>query len=213
AAYPQGQTSMLMAMKEFGMTIFESQEYAQRNRTNHEYVWDLYRTYLMRDANEDQDGWNFWTGVCGTYGRDAVRQAFDESDEFHNIVAALSASGNPSSAVASLATAQVDPFNQSGNQIQARDCEWSVPIVSLPGRAGLDLGLSLSYSSLVWTRSGPYTYFDRDNGFPSPGFRLGFASVQRPVFNAQTARNAYLLITAPGQPVELPHLATPNLYE
>jgi len=212
AAYPQGQTSLLMAMKEFGMTIFESNEYAQRNRTNHEYVWDLYRTYLMRDANEDQDGWNFWTGVCGTYGRDAVRQAFDESGEFQNIVAALSASGNPSSAVASLATAQVDPFNQSGNQNQARDCEWSVPIISLPGRAGLDLGLSLSYSSLVWTRSGPYAYFDQDYESLSPGFTIGFPTVQWRKFDAQTSRNVYVL-TAAGHHTELRQVGSTNLYE
>jgi Tol biopolymer transport system component len=212
SAYPQGQTSMLMAMKEFGMTIFESQEYAQRNRTNHEYVWDLYRTYLMRDANGDQDGWNFWTGVCDTYGRDAVRQAFDESGEFQNIVAALSASGNPSSAAASLATAQVDPFNQSGNQVQARDCEWSVPLVSLPGRAGLDLGLSLSYSSLVWTRSGPYAYFDRDYESLSPGFTIGFPTVQWRKFDAQTGRNVYIF-TAAGHHVELRQVGSTNIYE
>ena len=72
---------------------------------------------------------------------------------------------------------------------------WSVPLLSLPGRNGLDLGLALSYSSMVWTRSGPYIYFDEDNGFPSPGFRLGFPTVQRKVFDAQTAKNAYLLIT------------------
>jgi YD repeat-containing protein len=28
---------------------------------------------------------------------------------------------------------------------------------------------------MVWTRSGPYVYFDEDNGWPGPGFRLGFA--------------------------------------
>src|SRR5688572_17541124 len=47
-----------------------------------------------------------------------------------------------------------------------------------PGRAGLDLGFGLSYSSMVWTRSGPYIHFDEDNGFPSPGFRLGFPVVR-----------------------------------
>jgi YD repeat-containing protein len=217
AAYPQGQTSMLMAMKEFGMTVFESAEYAGRAgrqlsdpNGNHNYVYDLYKTYLMRDP--DQDGWNFWTGVCNTYGRDAVRQAFDESGEFHDIVASLSASGNPSSAVTSLATAQVDPFNQSGNQVQARDCEWSVPIISLPGRAGLDLGLRLSYSSLVWTRSGPYAYFDRDFESLSPGFTIGFPTIQWRKFDAQTRRNAYIL-TRGGRHVELRQVGSSNIYE
>jgi PKD repeat protein len=210
AAYPQGQTSMLMAMKEFGFTVFESQEYAQRNRSNHDFVYDLYKTYLMRDP--DQDGWNFWTSICESYGRGAVRQAFDESGEFHDIVASLSASGNPSSAVGSLATAQVDPFNQSGNQIQARDCEWSVPLISLPGRAGLDLGLNLSYSSLVWTRSGPYAYFDQDYESLSPGFTIGFPTIQWRKFDAQTGRNAYIFAAA-GHHVELRQVGSTNIYE
>lgn len=76
-----------------------------------------------------------------------------------------------------------------------RDAAWSVPLLSLPGRNGLDLGLALSYSSMVWTRSGPYIYFDEDNGFPSPGFRLGFPTVQRKVFDAQTGKQSYLMIT------------------
>src|SRR5205085_9075318 len=119
----------------------------------------------------------------------------------------------PSSAVSSLATARIDPFNQTGDQIQARGCEWGVALRSLPGRAGLDLGLGLSYSSLAWTRSGPYAYFDEDRGSPSPGFRLGFATIQGPYFDAQTARNVYVLITSSGQRVELRQVSTSNTYE
>ena len=94
-----------------------------------------------------------------------------------------------------------------------RDASWSVPLLSLPGRAGLDLGLVLSYSSMVWTRSGPYLYFDEDNGFPSAGFRLGFPTVQRKAFDAQTGRNAYLLIMAGGHRVELRQVGTSNTYD
>ena len=95
----------------------------------------------------------------------------------------------------------------------SRDANWSVPLLSLPGRAGLDLGLALSYSSMVWTRSGPYIYFDEDNGFPSPGFRLGFPTVQRKVFDVQTAKNAYLLVSGNGQRVELRQVGTSNIYD
>lgn len=73
-----------------------------------------------------------------------------------------------------LVPGRVDLFNQSGNQIEARDCEWGIPLVSLPGRAGLDLGISLSYSSLVWSKAGSTISFDDDRGDPSPGFKLGF---------------------------------------
>src|SRR6185369_15659132 len=113
----------------------------------------------------------------------------------------------------SLISARVDPRNQPGNGMLTRDATWSMPLMSLPGRAGLDLGLILAYSSMVWTRSGPYIYFDEDNGFPSPGFRLGFPTVQRKVFDAQVARNAYLLITAAGKRVELRQVGTSNIYD
>ena len=43
-----------------------------------------------------------------------------------------------SSAVASLPTAHVDPLNQPSSQLRARDCEWNLPLLSLPGRAGLE---------------------------------------------------------------------------
>src|SRR5947209_4026430 len=202
---------MLLTMREFGMTVFESAEYGARARTDHWYVYDLYKTYLMRDP--DPQGWAWWEAQLPSMGREQLRHAFDESIEFNNIVATLTTSGPPSSAVSSLATARVDPFNQTGNRVQARDCEWGVTLLSLPGRAGLDLGLSLSYSSLVWTRSGPYAYFDEDRGSPSPGFRLGFATIQGPYFDAQTARNVYVLTTSAGNRVELRQVGATSTYE
>lgn len=47
AAENHGQTSMVLAMREMGMTLFESSHYAARNRSNHDYVYDLYETYLV----------------------------------------------------------------------------------------------------------------------------------------------------------------------
>jgi YD repeat-containing protein len=223
SAYPNGQSSMLLAVRELGKTLFESADYASRNRDNHWYVYDLYKTYLMRDP--DAPGWTFWENELSKpnpLNREQLRRAFDECSEFAGIVATLTPSGSPSSSVSSLASARVDPFNQPGNGLTSRAAEWSVPLLSLPGRAGLDLGLSLSYSSMVWTRSGPYIYFDEDNGWPGPGFRLGFPTIQEKVFDAQAGRdvsgvsvpgrNVYLLI-AGGSRVSLRQMGTSNVYE
>jgi YD repeat-containing protein len=210
AAYPNGQSSMLLALRELGKTLFESSDYAGRNRDNHGYVYDLYKTYLMREP--DTSGWAFWENECAVSGREQVRRAFDECTEFAGIVATLTPSGTPSSNVSSLTSARVDPFNQPGNGLASRDTEWSVSLLSLPGRAGLDLGLSLSYSSMVWTHSGPYIYFDEDNGWPSPGFRLGFPSVQQKSFDAQAGRNVYLIVSG-GSRVSLRQVGTSNIYE
>ncbi len=102
---------------------------------------------------------------------------------------------------------------QPGVDLLSGNYHWSVPIVSLPGRAGLDLGLALSYNSLVWTRDSSSIKFNADNGFPTPGFRLGFPVVQSRFYNSQTGKNAYLLITPSGQGVELPQVGAGNVYE
>jgi YD repeat-containing protein len=124
-----------------------------------------------------------------------------------------SASAGAASGGSESAIARLDPFNQTGDQLQARDCEWNVELLNLPGRAGLDLGLGLSYSSLVWTRALSYMYFDEDNGSPSPGFRLGFPVIQSTFFDPQAGVDARLLITSSGRRVELRRVGTTNVYE
>src|SRR5215216_3440578 len=210
-AYAQGQISLKLAAVELGKTLFESAEYAARTRADRWYVYDLYKTFLMREP--DAAGWAYWESVVPANGRENVRRAFEVCSEFDGIVNSITPNGSASPNAASLISARVDPRNQPGNGMLTRDASWSVPLISLPGRAGLDLGLTLSYSSMVWTRSGPYIHFDEDNGFPSPGFRLGFPTVQRKVFDAQTARNSFLLVTPAGQRVQLRQVGTSNIYE
>ena len=210
-AYVQGAESVKLAAVAAGKTLFESAQYAARNRDNHWYVYDLYKTFLMRDP--DPSGWAYWESLLPSMGRENVRRGFEESTELATLMAGIVPNGSATANAASLISARVDPHNQPGHGMLARDATWSVPLLSLPGRAGLDLGLSLSYSSMVWTRSGPYIHFDEDNGSPSPGFRLGFPTVQRKVFNAQTAKNAYLLISAAGHRVELRQIGSSNVYE
>jgi hypothetical protein len=160
----------------------------------------------MRDP--DTSGWAYWESVVPPNGRENVRRAFEEAPEFAGVLASIVPNGSATPAAASLISARVEPRNQPRHSMLARDATWSVPLLSLPGRNGLDLGLALSYSSQVWTRSGPYMHFDEDNGFPSPGFRLGFPVIQRKVFDAQTAKNSFLLINATGQRVQLRQVAS-----
>ena len=210
-ALNHSQSSLVLAAREMGKTLFESAEYAAQGQTNHWYVYNLYRTYLRRDP--DSGGWSYWEGLVPTIGRENVRRAFDESGEFVSVVGTVVPHLTISGAVASLLTERVDPKNQPGNQMMARDTEWSANILSLPGRAGLDLGLSISYSSAAtWTRSGPYIYFDEDNSSLSPGFRHGFPTIQDKFFNAQIAQDAYLLITPAGKRIELRQVENSGYY-
>lgn len=43
AASAHGQPSLVMAARELGKTLFESAEYATRARSNHDYIYDLYK--------------------------------------------------------------------------------------------------------------------------------------------------------------------------
>src|SRR6185295_17528120 len=141
-----------------GVTIYSG----AINGYGNQLQYSLNRSVAAMDVIEFSVG----VGSNGTFNSDSTGVA----------ATITQTSGEPSD----LTSARLDPFNQSGDQLRARDVEWSLPILSLPGRAGLDLGLTLSYSSLVWTRAGNYMYFDRDNGSPSPGFRIGFPTVQGP---------------------------------
>src|SRR5215213_1016930 len=114
-------------------------------------------------------------------------------------------------------SARVDAMNETGGGGEnplSRNFNWNLPLVSLAGRAGMDLGLSLSYNSLVWTKIGSSTIsFDDDNGFPAPGFRLGFPVIQPSYLNTEVGKNAFLLIGSDGSRTELRQVNTSTLYE
>ncbi|MGH9852319.1 MAG: RHS repeat domain-containing protein [Blastocatellia bacterium] len=114
-----------------------------------------------------------------------------------------------------LAMALLDPNNRKGTpgeDLLSRNFHWSLPLLSLPGRAGLDLGFGISLNSLTWTRVGNTMQFDPDWGEPTPGFRLGFPRIPRFFFNPQAGVSAYLLILSSGRHVELRQTGT-NIYE
>ena len=121
--------------------------------------------------------------------------------------AGLLASATASVTLNGASEARLDPTNQKGGGGEnplSRNFNWNLPLVSLPGRAGMDLGLTLSYNSLVWTKNtaGNYITFDDDRGFPSPGFRLGFPVLQPLYYNSEVGKNAFLLIGPDGSHVD-----------
>ncbi len=91
-AYYLGQSQEIATASYMGRQLFKSQEYASRNRSDHDFVGDLYWAYLQRAP--DQGGWDFWTSQVGANGRDAVRDAFATSGEFAAKVASLCPRGS-----------------------------------------------------------------------------------------------------------------------
>jgi hypothetical protein len=87
-AYGIDNTTMLNAARSVGNTIFTSNEYAARLRSNRNYVFDLYAAYNHRIP--DTSGWDFWTSRVATVGRDLVRSEISTQTEFLNIVSQMS---------------------------------------------------------------------------------------------------------------------------
>ena len=120
-AYSQSQTSLKLAAIELGKTLFESASYAARPRDAHLYVYDLYKTYLMREP--DTSGWSYWENLVGSLGRENVRRGFEESTEFATLIATIVLSGSAGSNPASLITARMEPRNQPGHGMLGTRCE------------------------------------------------------------------------------------------
>lgn len=65
--------------------------------------------------------------------------------------------------------------------IGSQSYNYTIPILSIPGRAGLDLNLNLHYNSRVWDVDtvGNTVTFNADRDFPSYGFRLDFGFIEK----------------------------------
>lgn len=81
----------------------------------------------------------------------------------------------------------------------SQNVSYSIPVLSLPGRAGLSMSLTLAYNSKVWVKSGSTIYFDGDKGWPAVGWRLGFGRIDGK-YTGPDSYNHYYLISGDGGP-------------
>ena len=84
AAYLQGLQQYWDGMRSLGQTLFTSQEYINRGRSNDDFVEDLYRAFLYRAS--DPGGKANWVAMVPINGRDNVRLAFEVAPEFYTKV-------------------------------------------------------------------------------------------------------------------------------
>ncbi len=115
-----------------------------------------------------------------------------------------------------VANARLNRRNRTGHapgiDLLSQNFYWSTALLHSPGRAQLDLNLTLSYNSLVWTRTDSQLSFDADRGHPSPGFRLGFPTIQGR-YRGDAGVWYYILITESGERVQLRRTPAPDVYE
>ncbi len=110
------------------------------------------------------------------------------------------------------AKTRLSPKNSMGDtDLYSRNFSWSAGLVNLPGRAGLDAGLGISYNSLVWTKGDTTMVFDADKSTVSPGFRFGFPVIE-PVYYNNPSFN-YLMVTPSGAKVEFKQIGVTGTFE
>src|SRR5262249_38289503 len=65
--------------------------------------------------------------------------------------------------------------------IGSQSYNYVIPILNIPGRAGMDLNLNLYYNSRIWDVDAVHNTitFNADRDFPSYGFRLDFGYLER----------------------------------
>jgi photosystem II stability/assembly factor-like uncharacterized protein len=93
AAQCQSSTAIYSQVEAISSAFTTSAEYANRHRSNAQYVGDLYNAFLRRGG--DLAGVQFWIGqlASGAQTRETVRRAFLASPEFSQRVAAVVAQG------------------------------------------------------------------------------------------------------------------------
>jgi YD repeat-containing protein len=188
-------------------------------------TWGLGRVTLPSTvAPSEQVTFNFTVvapSTPGTYNfrwrmvQDGVEWFGDYTPNVAVTVSLPPTGGGPSPSTNAL-SAQLEPRNrtgQPGEDLLSGNYNWSLPLLSLAGRAGFDLNLSLTYNSLVWTKYQSSIQYDVDRGFPGPGFRIGLPVIQQRFLNEATGSYAYLLITPSGAHAELRQVGTSGIYE
>jgi hypothetical protein len=90
-----GGTAVNTQVETISSAFANSPQYANRGRTNGQYVGDLYNAFLRRGADGDLAGVQYWISqiTSGARSRENVRQEFVASPEFQARVAAIIAQG------------------------------------------------------------------------------------------------------------------------
>jgi YD repeat-containing protein len=214
----QNAYSVSVTMKNTGNTTWDSNYRLGSQNPQDNTTWGPHRVFLASGETIPPGGSKTFTFTVtapaspSSYALFQWRMVHEAvqwfGDYSSGVVVALSP-GN-------LNMALIDPINRiggsPGEDLLSRNYNWSLPLLSLPGRAGLDLGLALSLNSLIYTRAGSVMYFDAVQGDPAPGFTLGFPQIRNAFINTEAGAQSYLLTMPSGRRVEFRQIST-NGYE
>ena len=86
-AAAQSEEAVVAKAREIARAQVESTAYANRNRTDREFVADLYQVFWQRVP--DQAGWEHWTREVTLRGRESVLMRFSSSTAFKEVASTL----------------------------------------------------------------------------------------------------------------------------
>lgn len=111
--------------------------------------------------------------------------------------------------------ARLSPKNGTGGtNLYSQNFSWGTSLVGLSGRSGHDLGIGISYNSLIWTKVGNTMLFNTDaDQAVAPGFRIGFPTIEPAYYNDETDKFNYLMLTPGGSRVEFRQQGAGSTYE
>jgi len=164
------------------------------------------------------------TGSLPSAGYDDPKPS--NTSNYDSYLTQLSARGNATGVAGGLPMQATDPTAGSAvvggwsYNLDSGNYNFTLPVVSLPGRAGLNASLALSYNSQVWTKDASTNtmVFNADRGFPAPGWRLNFGSILiRDLTgwyaNSITGKYAILYFAPDGTRHDLSYNTTSGLFE
>jgi len=211
----QNAYSVSVTMKNTGNTTWDSNYRLGSQNPQDNGTWGLGRVYLASGETIPPGGSKTFTftvtapaspGIYALFQWRMVHEGVQWFGDYSSVVVVTLSPGN-------LNMALIDPINHIGSpggDLLSRNYNWSLPLLSLPGRAGLDLGLALSLNSLVYTKAGSDIYFAP--GYPAPGFSMGFPEIRNAFLNTEANTQSYLLTMPSGRRVEFRQTNT-NVYE
>jgi RHS repeat-associated protein len=139
----------------------------------------------------------------------------------------MTVGGDATGIAGSLPLQSVDPTAGSASvggwsyNLDSTNYNFTAPVLSLPGRAGLGVTLAMSYNSRVWVKhpGGGAMAFNPDRGFPAPGWRIGFGAIQARTntggsySNSVTGKQSYIYIAPDGTRHDLAYNSSTGYYE
>ncbi len=117
---------------------------------------------------------------------------------------------------AQLGAMRLDPKNATGGtDLYSRNFGWGTNLVGLPGRSGLDLNFGISYNSLVWLKDATNSemIFDPDTNNVSPGFQLGFPTIERAYFDSTKSKYVFFMLEPDGSRKDFRQVETSNTFD